>query len=116
MNLYEDLDATNNLYVYVRVAGTFAEVMKVDVGEIDMDTWYLLNTEVEGNVIRAYLDGDLKIEAEHDARPEGGIAFQRETNTQAHFDDLQVEGEGIAPSEVSSGGKLANVWAQTKRF
>lgn len=114
LNLYEDLDATNNLYVYVRTAGTFAEVMKVGVGQIDMDTWYHLKIEVEGDIIRAYLDGELEIEAEHDGHPEGGIAFEGETNTQAHFDDLLVEGEGITPSAVSAGGKLASAWAALK--
>lgn len=114
LNLYEDLDNTNNFYVYLRVAGVFSEVMKVPVGQIDKDEWYTLKIEVIGDSIKAYLDGDLKIEAQNNAHDEGGIAFEGEANTIAYFDDLVVEGEGIASSPVSASGKLASQWAKIK--
>ncbi len=42
LNLYEDLDNTNNLYIYKRVNGNFSEVFKVPVGRIDFNKWYTL--------------------------------------------------------------------------
>ena len=114
LNLYEDLDNTNNFYVYLRVAGAFSEVMKVPLGEIDKDEWYTLKIEVEGDSIKAYLDGELKIEAQNSAHEEGGIAFEGETNTIAQFDDLSVEGIGIPSSPVDTKGKLASQWAKIK--
>ena len=114
LNLYEDLDNADNFYVYVRTAGAFSEVMKVPLGEIDKDEWYDLKIEVEGDSIKAYLDGELKIEAQNGAHPEGGIAFQGETNTIAQFDDLVVEGTGIASSPVDAAGKLTSQWARIK--
>jgi hypothetical protein len=114
LNLYEDLDHTNNLYVYLRVAGAFSEVMKVPVGQIDKDEWYILKIEVVGDSIKAYLDGELKIEAQNDAHGGGGIAFEGETNTIAQFDDLLVEGTGIPSSPVDAKGKLASRWSEIK--
>ena len=114
LNLYEDLDNTNNFYVYVRVAGAFSEVMKVGVGQIDKDEWYTLKIEVAGDSIKAYLDGELQIDTKHGAHGEGGIAFEGEANTIAHFDDLVVEGDGIPSSPVEAMGKLASQWGRIK--
>jgi len=114
LNLYEDLDGTNNLYLYLRVAGAFSEVMKVAVGQIDKDEWYTLRIEVAGRSIKAYLDGKLQIDAENDAHPEGGIAFEGETGSIMRFDDLVVEGDGIPVSPVDAKGKLASQWARIK--
>lgn len=114
LNLYEDLDGTNNLYLYLRVAGAFSEVMKVAVGQIDKEEWYTLKIEVAGNSIKAYLDGELQIDAENDAHPEGGIAFEGETGSIMRFDDLVVEGDGIPASPVGAKGKLATQWARIK--
>jgi hypothetical protein len=114
LNLYEDLDNTNNLYVYLRVAGTFSEVMKVAVGEINKDEWYTLKIEVAGNSIKAYLDGELEIDTNNDAHAEGGIAFEGEANSIMRFDDLVVEGDGIPSSPVDAKGKLASQWGKIK--
>ncbi len=114
LNLYEDLDGTNNLYLYLRVAGAFSEVMKVAVGEINKDEWYTLKIEVAGNSIKAYLDGELEIDTNNDAHAEGGIAFEGEANSIMRFDDLVVEGDGIPSSPVDAKGKLASQWGKIK--
>lgn len=114
LNLYEDLDQTNNLYVYVRTAGTFAEVMKVAVGEINKEEWYTLKIEVTGDNIKAYLNGELEIDADNNAHAEGGIAFEGETSSAMYFDDLVVEGEGIPSSPVDPKEKLAGQWGKIK--
>jgi len=51
LNLYEDLDGANNLYIYKRVSGNFSKVTKVPVGQIDKNTWYTLKLSITGNSI-----------------------------------------------------------------
>jgi len=88
LNLYEDLDAANNLYLYKRVSGTFSEVAKVPIGNIAKETWYTLKLSITGNAMKAYLDNDLKIEVEDKAGgiSEGAIALEGETNTTFHVE------------------------------
>jgi len=116
LNLYEDLDATNNLYIYKRVTGNFSEVFKVGVGTIDKDKWYTLKLTITKNTIQAYLDGDLKIEAEDKAGglDVGTIALEGETNTVFLVEYVTVDGKGIPSSPVESNGKLASAWGSIK--
>jgi len=117
LNLYEDLDAANNLYIYKRVSGTFSEVAKVPVGNIAKETWYTLKLSITGNALMAYLDNDLKIEVEDKAGgiDEGTIALEGETNTTFHVESVKIEGKGIKPSAVSPSGKLATTWSEIKK-
>lgn len=117
LNLYEDLDATNNLYIYKRVAGTFSEVFKVGVGNIDKEEWYVLKLTIEKNSMKAYLNGELKIEAEDKAGgiDEGGIALQGEANTVFQVEYVKVDGKGIPATSVESNGKLATLWGEVKK-
>ena len=117
LNLYEDLDAANNLYIYKRVSGTFSEVNKVPVGQIDKDTWYTLKLAITGETMTAYLDDDLKIEVEDKAGgiDEGTIALEGETNTTFHVEYVKLEGKGIKPSAVFPAGKLTTTWGDLKQ-
>lgn len=119
LNLYEDLDGANNLYVYKRVAGAFSEVFKTPVGAIDKDTWYTLKLSVAGSTIKAYLDGALKVEVEDKANPikSGTVALEGETNTAFDVEFFRVNGKDIPSPElaVEPGGKLAVAWASLRR-
>jgi len=116
INLYEDLDATDNFYVYKRVSSTFSEVMKVGVGEIKMNEWYTIRLTVKGKSITVYLDDDLKIEVDDASGviEEGGIALQGETSTNFQVEYVQIDGEGIPPTAVDTKGKLATLWGAVK--
>ena len=119
LNLYEDLDGVNNLYVYKRVAGAFSEVFKTPVGAIDVNKWYTLKLSIAGATIKAYLDGDLKIEVDDKAGTikEGTVALQGETNTSFDVEVFRINGTDIPSPElaVEPVGKLAVAWASLKR-
>lgn len=116
LNLYEDLDATNNLYIYKRVNGTFSEVFKIGVGKIDPNTWYTLKLTITGNSMKAYLDGNLKIEVEDKAGgiDEGTIALEGEANTYFQVEYVNIEGEGVPKTAVESISKLATLLGMMK--
>jgi len=117
LNLYEDLDATNNLYIYKRVSGNFAEVFKTAVGKIDLDKWYTLKLTITKSAIQAYLDNVLKIEVEDKNAPidEGTIALQGEANTVFQVEYFKIDGKGVPATAVESKGKLATLWGSLKQ-
>ena len=119
LNLYDDLDAANNLYIYKRVNGNFSEVQKVPVGQIDKDTWYTLKLSITGDTMKAYLDNDLKIEVEDKAGgiDEGTIAMEGEGGTTFHVEYVKIEGKGIPSSQsaVNPTATIATVWGALKR-
>ncbi|MBD3181537.1 DUF1080 domain-containing protein [Candidatus Poribacteria bacterium] len=80
--------------------------------ELEQD--YILKVEVEGDNIKCYIDGELEIELQDDSFPSGAVGVGT-FNTQGYFDDVSVNGEGIAPNPVSSEGKLAATWALIKQ-
>jgi len=117
LNLYEDLDATNNLYIYKRVAGVFSEVFKFAVGKIDLDKWYTLKLTITKNTIQAYVDNDLKIEVEDKNAPldTGTVALQGETGTTFQVEYFKIDGKGIPATAIESKGKLATLWGMMKQ-
>ena len=117
INLYEDLDNTNNLYIYKRVSGAFSTVFQTPVGKIDPDTWYTVKLSITKNAIKAYLDNDLKIEADDNTNPisEGTVALQGEANTAFNVEYFMIDGKGIQATAVESQSKLATLWSTLKR-
>ena len=117
LNLYEDLDATNNLYIYKRVSGSFSEVFKTPVGKIDFNKWYTLKLTITKNTMQAYLDNVLKIEVEDKNNPieQGTVALEGETNTNFQVEYFKIDGKGIPPTSVDAKGKLASLWGDIKK-
>ncbi len=115
LNIYEDLDATNNFYIYKKAAGAFTEVMKVPVGKIDKDTWYTLTLSITKNAMKAYLNGELKIEAEDKTAPfdAGTLALQGGVDFEIEY--VKIDGKGIPATAVESKDKLATFWGSLKR-
>jgi len=52
--------------------------------------YFSLSVDVRGDSIRAYIDGQLILEARDDTFPEGRIGVMSYANSGAHFDDVQV--------------------------
>jgi len=117
INLYEDLDNTDNFYIYKRVSGAFSTVFQTPVGKIDPDTWYTVKLSITKNAIKAYLDNDLKIEADDNTNPisEGTVALQGEANTAFNVEYFMIDGKGIQATAVESQDKLATLWSTLKR-
>jgi len=116
INLYDDLDATNNFYVYKRVSGAFSEVFKVGVGKIEKEEWHTIKLTVEDNLIMVYLDGDLKIETKDAAGviKEGGIALEGETGTAFLVEYVKIDGKGIPATAIDPKSKIASFWGEVK--
>ncbi|HGJ65057.1 TPA: DUF1080 domain-containing protein [bacterium] len=116
INLYDDLDATNNFYIYKRVSGAFSEVFKVGVGKIEKDEWHTIKLTIEGSSMMVYLDGVLKIETKDNANviDEGGIALQGETGTAFLVEYVKIDGKGIPATAVDPKSKIASLWGEVK--
>lgn len=72
---------------------------------------YILKVEVKGDNIACYIDGELEIELQDDSFPNGAVGVGT-FNTEGYFDNVSVEGPGIAP--ISARGKLTTTWASIK--
>ena len=74
---------------------------------------YILKVEVDGDNIKCYIDGELEIELQDGSFPTGAIGVGT-FNTEGYFDDVSVNGDGIATNAVSVKGKLTTTWASIK--
>ena len=74
---------------------------------------YILKVEVEGDNIKCYIDGELEIELQDASFPNGAIGVGT-FNTEGYFDNVSVNGEGIAANPVLMAGKLTTTWASIK--
>jgi len=127
VNLYEDLDAGTNLYLYRRSAGVGGNVSNAAVGAIDFDTWYKITAKVFSNNFEVYFNDVLKIQTTNSLFASGKVALFGETNTVAEYDELRVrkytsveptsevgseiQGDTIAPSLNSiniTNGKIVS--------
>jgi hypothetical protein len=89
INLYEDLDATNNLYVYNWVSGSSTtQLNSTAVGTVSTNTWYKLAVKVHGNAIDVYKDGILKLQTSSSQYAFGAIGLYGEGNTIAQFNNV----------------------------
>jgi hypothetical protein len=90
INLYADLDSTNNLYVYNWVNGSASMLRNAMVGGINNDTWYKLTVKVHGNSIDVYKDDVLMIQTSSSQYGSGAVALYGEVNTVAEFNNILV--------------------------
>jgi len=116
LNLYDNHDDTFNFYIYKRDAGAYTETAKVALGKIDPNKWYVIKAEIYGDSFKGYLNGELKIEGADKRFKKGGIAVGGESATNACFDYVSAEGEGIPKSfPVESKNILTTTWANIKK-
>jgi len=74
---------------------------------------YVLKVEVAGDSIKCYIDGELEIDLTDNSFPKGAIGVGT-FNTEGYFDNVTVNGKGIAANAVSTKGKLTTTWASIK--
>jgi len=75
---------------------------------------YILKVEAKGDNFKCYIDGKLEMEVSDKSYTAGAIGVGT-FNADGRFDDVKVNGPGIAPDAVSANGKLATTWASLKR-
>jgi hypothetical protein len=78
-----------------------------------LDQNYVLKVVVTGDNFKCYIDDKLEMEFTDNSFPKGAIGVGT-FNTTGFFDDVMVNGKGIAANAVSMKGKLATVWASLK--
>ncbi|MDQ1329658.1 MAG: hypothetical protein QG641_2950 [Candidatus Poribacteria bacterium] len=76
---------------------------------------YVLKVIVTGDNIQCYIDDKLEIEVQDKSFPKGAIGVGT-FNTEGYFDDVTVNGKGIAADAVSMQGKLTTTWAFIRNF
>lgn len=76
---------------------------------------YVLKVIVTGDDIQCYIDNKLEMEVQDKSFPKGAIGVGT-FNTEGYFDDVNVNGKGIAANAVSTKGKLTTTWAFIKHF
>ncbi|MBE0652341.1 MAG: DUF2341 domain-containing protein, partial [Bacteroidales bacterium] len=110
LNLYEDLDAIDNLYYYAWLGGpsTFI-VYRGPVGTISMNTWYTMKVRAYGDTFDLFLNNTLHSTSTNTQWASGSVGLFLEYDEQhaapgtALYDDLRVR--KFAPTEpVSATG------------
>jgi len=80
----------------------------------EIGTDYILKVEVDGSNIKCYIDGELEIELDDNSFESGAIGVGT-FNASGNFDNVTVNGPGIAANPVSTKGKLTSTWASLKK-
>jgi hypothetical protein len=111
LNLYEDLDETNNLYLYDWVEGSASTLGTAGVGTIDASAWHKMSVKVHGTTFDAYVDDVQRItNATSSHHTSGYVALFAEGGSNAQFDDMRVRkyasvdpSSSVGAEEVPSG-------------
>jgi hypothetical protein len=94
INLYGDLNTTNNLYSYSWVNNPTSiatnTLGRAAVGQVNANTWYKLTAKVHSSQLDIYKDGTLQIQVTDTQFPTGGIALYGERSTVAEFNNVLV--------------------------
>ncbi len=90
INLYEDLDHTDNLYNYRWASGGADIVAQTALGTIEPDTWYKMTVKVHGSSIQAYIDDVLDLDGTDALYASGHVALYGEASQIAQFNDVFV--------------------------
>ena len=97
LNLYEDLDAADNLYYYAWLGGpTTTTVYRGPVGAINLNTWYKLKVKASGNTFDIYFNDELKTTASNSQWASGSVGLFLEYDEQhgaagtAVYNDIRV--------------------------
>jgi hypothetical protein len=115
VNLYEDLDNNQNLYLYNISAGSGMAVATANLGVIDPNVWYKMTVKIHADKIDVYINDSLKISGVNTQYTFGNIALINESFTAAYFDNLivrqYVDSEpaillGLEDTAYSSGDHL----------
>jgi hypothetical protein len=109
LNLYDDLDGTDNLYLYHWNNGTGTELWKAPVGTIDKNTWYKLRLKVGPQGFRVWLDDSLRTPGWVGADPviaDGPPSLYLEDGTRAQFDDVHMYKFAAVDPLAAVGGEL----------
>ena len=112
VNLYNNHDLENNLYLYKFVGGVVSEVpgATAALGAINLNTWYKVIVKAHGSNFDAYAYSNDNIlggitNASSTDHSVGGVALFGESGTNAYFNDIRVRKYAASEPSTSVGGK-----------
>ena len=87
--------------------------------EWELNTFYDLKINVEGNILKYYIDDKLVVEFIDNTYPAGGIAptlIDKNSTVTARFDDFYITGDDVPDINLSvtPRSKLTTTWAKVK--
>ena len=102
LNLYEDLDGTNNIYLY-NWNGGGATVWNLGLGAINMNTWYKLKVRAYGNNFDIFFNDVFRTTQTNSQWPNGAIALFIDNNQTARYNDVRVRKYAASEPSASLG-------------
>ena len=102
-NLYDDLNSTDNLYLYRWLNSSATALGDAAVGTVSANTWYRLMVKVNGNNIAVYKDGVLEVQGTDSNLTTGGVALYGESGTVAEFNNVFVRQYASVEPTLSIG-------------
>jgi len=105
-NLYDDLNSTNNLYLYRWLPSSTATLGDAAVGTVSANTWYQMMVKAYGNHIDVYKDGVLEVQGTDSNLATGGVALYGEGGTVAEFNNVFVRQYASVEPTLSIGGSV----------
>ncbi len=105
-NLYDDLNSTNNLYLYRWMNNSAATLGSASVGVVNPNEWYKLTAKVHGTWIELYKDDVLQVQASDSSLTAGGVALYGEANTVANFNNVLVRKYAAVEPTATVGGTV----------
>jgi len=104
VNLYDDLNGSNNLYMYKWTGGNSAStIADAAVGTVNANQWYELTAKVAGTAIAVYLNGTLEAQGTDSTLAAGSVALYGEGGTQ-EFSDVFVRQYAATDPTVTFSG------------
>jgi Domain of unknown function (DUF2341) len=114
INLYDDLNSTNNLYMYKWTSSTSAStIANTAVGTVNAGQWYELTAKVNGTAISVYLDGSLALQGTDSSLAAGSVALYGEGGSE-DFSDVFVR--QYAPTDPTATVSGSTPLSQTITF
>ncbi len=105
-NLYEDLDGSENLWVYRWLGGSAATVGNAATGTVDPNTWYKLTVKVHGTTVEALKDGVPQVTGTDSQLASGRVALYGETGTVAEWATVLARKWAAAEPTATVGGAI----------
>lgn len=102
LNLYEDLDATANMYLY-NWNGEASTVWSANQGTINMNAWYKLGVKAHGSNLDIYFNDQLRSTQTNSQWASGAVALFIDNNQTARYNDVRVRKYSASEPSVSLG-------------
>lgn len=102
LNLYEDLDGTNNMYLYSWNGGA-SIVRNLALGTINTNTWYKIKVKAYGSNFDVFFNDVFRFTESNSQWPSGAVALFIDNNQTARYNDVRVRKYAASEPSASLG-------------